>query len=224
MPRKRALSNGIAAAPVKAEPQSPSKALQNGSSPSRSTRSTRTANKTKAESPDASTADMHGIPIATGQIEVVVAKKEENVDEAVLPKTPARKTSTRTRSNKKVKLEDDNAAKREEDDEDDDEKPMPTPKSIMAATPSSSTLTKKLKQLEQYLQTPFPDHPYPTPEQCQQVQDSLAEVHGLPKRPKKLVDKEGGAAGCGAVPDVLDALVRTILSQNTTSASKQASF
>lgn len=88
------------------------------------------------------------------------------------------------------------------------------------ASPSKSTLAKKLKQLEAYLQTPFPDHAAPTPQQCQDVQAGLAAIHGLPKRPEKLIDIPGAAAGCGAVPDVLDALVRTILSQNTTSKSR----
>lgn len=95
-------------------------------------------------------------------------------------------------------------------------------KSVSATpSPSKSTLAKKLKQLEAYLQTPFPDWKYPTHEQCQTVQDALSRVHGLPKRPAKLVDRAGAPAGCGAVPDVLDALVRTILSQNTTSASER---
>lgn len=205
MARKRALSTSTPASPSAA---TPSRSQQDGTTPSRSARSTRGSARVKAESPDAS---IKTSPIANGNI-----KKEED-DEAVArpaPATPARTSQRSTRSRKKAKLEDASDVE--------DEKPIPeTPKSLTSATtPSKSTLAKKLKQLEQYLQTPFPDYPYPTPEQCQQVKESLATVHGMPKRPNKLVDVEGGAAGCGAVPDVLDALVRTILSQNTTSASQ----
>lgn len=152
--------------------------------------------------------------------------KKEEIDEDAkpvsAPSTPARRStrSTATPASKKVKLEDgaDDAedvevAKFHEEDED-EKKPKRTPR----ATPG--TLAKKLKQLEAYLQTPFPDFSGPTPEQCQEVEDALSSVHGKPSRPDKLEDREGAAAGCGAVPDVLDALVRTILSQNTTSASQ----
>lgn len=216
MARKRALSSGAAAKEEPAAtPSKPVNGSTNGSTPVKSTRSTRgSVAKVKAESPDAATLS-HTSPIAKSKV-----KKEQDDDDDEFkptiqtPSTPKRST----RSHKKAKIE-----KNESDDDDGKSIIEATPKSLNSATattPSKSTLAKKLKQLEQYLQTPFPDYPYPTPEQCQQVQESLAKVHGLPKRPKKLLDIEGGAAGCGAVPDVLDALVRTILSQNTTSASR----
>lgn len=225
MVRKRALSNSTRG--IDSPATSPSKKAVNGSSPIKSARKTRGSVATvKAESPDGNANDS---PIATaGSGRKSKVKKEEDDNQAYedksIPSTPARKSTRSTRSsNKKVKLEEDVK------DEDEDEKPIPdTPKSLDSATkvvtPSKSTLAKKLKQLEQYLQTPFPDYPFPTAEQCQSVQDSLAAVHGLPKRPGKLIDVEGAAAGCGAVPDVLDALVRTILSQNTTSASESPAF
>lgn len=65
--------------------------------------------------------------------------------------------------------------------------------------------------------TPFPQWQHPTPEEAKEVCDLLASVHGMPERPKVLVDRPDAPAGCGQVPSVLDALVRTILSQNTTS-------
>lgn len=70
--------------------------------------------------------------------------------------------------------------------------------------------------------TPFPQWLHPTPQEAQQVCDLLASVHGLPQRPKVLVDRPDGPAGCGNVPSVLDALVRTILSANTTSKNSTA--
>ncbi|GAA5985614.1 hypothetical protein JCM11641_004992 [Rhodosporidiobolus odoratus] len=70
--------------------------------------------------------------------------------------------------------------------------------------------------------TPFPQWPHPTADEAQQVCDLLASVHGMPERPKELIDRENAPAGCGQVPSVLDALVRTILSQNTTSKNSTA--
>ncbi|KAM0754212.1 DNA glycosylase [Meredithblackwellia eburnea MCA 4105] len=68
----------------------------------------------------------------------------------------------------------------------------------------------------------WPQLERPTPQECQEVHDLLSEVHGKPSRPARLVDRENAPAGCGEVPNVLDALVRTILSQNTTSANSTA--
>ncbi|GAA5996529.1 hypothetical protein JCM5350_001125 [Sporobolomyces pararoseus] len=82
----------------------------------------------------------------------------------------------------------------------------------------SASALKKLQLYEKERRsTPFPHWPHPTPEEAQLVADRLASVHGMPKRPAVLVDKPGQGAGCGNSPSVLDALVRTILSQNTTS-------
>lgn len=207
MARKREASSSFRDSPQKA-----AKSEENGSTLRRSTRGSQSTQKVKEEVSD-DTEYMHGVPIAK-------IKKEEDDATSVPPATPAKKQRANGVRDGRVKSENGEGESLAGKTLDDDEKPPPTPKSLNATTPSNSTLAKKLKQLEQYLQTPFPDYPYPTAEQCQSVQDSLAKVHGLPRRPDKLVDKEGAPAGCGAVPDVLDALVRTILSQNTTSASK----
>ncbi|KAI0112315.1 DNA glycosylase [Hypoxylon sp. NC0597] len=75
---------------------------------------------------------------------------------------------------------------------------------------------KKLKSYTQFAnQSPFPDFPRPTPEECQRAYDILASVHGERERPEKVVSAPVDRAGCGDAPSVLDALVRTILSQNT---------
>ncbi|GAA5903056.1 endonuclease III domain-containing protein [Sporobolomyces salmoneus] len=83
----------------------------------------------------------------------------------------------------------------------------------------SASAVKKIQLYEKTLEsgTPFPHWPHPTPSEAQLVADRLASVHGMPTRPAVLVDKPGAPAGCGATPSVLDALIRTILSQNTTS-------
>lgn len=99
----------------------------------------------------------------------------------------------------------------------------PVPTAQTTATPLSASAKKKLLDLSKnWGQTPYPDFPRPTPEQCQDVYERLCSVHGKPERPKVLEDRPNAAAGCGQVPDVLDAVVRTILSQNTTSKNSTA--
>ncbi|KAI1407340.1 DNA glycosylase [Hypoxylon sp. FL1857] len=75
---------------------------------------------------------------------------------------------------------------------------------------------KKLKSYTQFAnKSPFPDFPRPAPEECQRAYDILASLHGERQRPEKVVSAPDDRAGCGDAPSVLDALVRTILSQNT---------
>ncbi|BGP35040.1 hypothetical protein JCM10296v2_006870 [Rhodotorula toruloides] len=96
-----------------------------------------------------------------------------------------------------------------------EDKPTPT-------LPASALKKLSLHASSRAAQTPFPHWQHPTPQEAQEVCDLLASVHGMPTRPKVLVDKEDAPAGCGQVPSVLDALVRTILSQNTTSKNSTA--
>ncbi|CAJ2510648.1 Uu.00g062730.m01.CDS01 [Anthostomella pinea] len=75
---------------------------------------------------------------------------------------------------------------------------------------------KKLKSYSQFAnQSPFPDFAHPTPEECKLAHKILASLHGARQRPEKLTAAPTQRAGCGNSPSVLDALVRTILSQNT---------
>ncbi|KAI0880175.1 DNA glycosylase [Annulohypoxylon maeteangense] len=74
---------------------------------------------------------------------------------------------------------------------------------------------KKLKSYAQFAnKSPFPDFSRPTSEECKHAYDVLAALHGERQRPEK-VSAPTDRAGCGDAPSVLDALVRTILSQNT---------
>ncbi|KAK1701627.1 base excision DNA repair protein [Colletotrichum lupini] len=75
--------------------------------------------------------------------------------------------------------------------------------------------SKKLKAYSQYAdKSPFPDFPHPTPDECKLAHRILAKLHGKRERPAE-VKASSSRAGCGDSPSVLDALVRTILSQNT---------
>ncbi|KAK1994787.1 base excision DNA repair protein [Colletotrichum falcatum] len=75
--------------------------------------------------------------------------------------------------------------------------------------------SKKLKAYSQYAdKSPFPDFAHPTPDECRLAHRILADLHGKRERPAE-VKASATRAGCGDSPSVLDALVRTILSQNT---------
>lgn len=87
---------------------------------------------------------------------------------------------------------------------------LPSPNSIQA---------KKLKNYTQYAaKSPFPDFLHPTPEEARRVHRILASLHGERVRPDE-TKAPTSRAGCGDSPSVLDALVRTILSQNTSDAN-----
>ncbi|SCZ94708.1 BZ3500_MvSof-1268-A1-R1_Chr12-3g04060 [Microbotryum saponariae] len=82
----------------------------------------------------------------------------------------------------------------------------------------SPASVKKLAKLDKMLGvSPYPEMIRPTPEECQEVYARLCKGHEVPVRPQVLEDRPNAVAGCGQTPDVLDALIRTTLSQNTTS-------
>ena len=96
--------------------------------------------------------------------------------------------------------------------------PAPTTKTS-PATKKSDLQTKKLKSHSLYANTsPFPAFPHPTPTEARLAHKILAHLHGPRTRPKEVVASQT-RAGCGDSPSVLDALVRTILSQNTSDAN-----
>ena len=81
--------------------------------------------------------------------------------------------------------------------------------------PAELLKTKKIRSYTQHSsQSPFPDFAHPTPEECKLAHRILASLHGARQRPAE-VKASATRAGCGDSPSVLDALIRTILSQNT---------
>ncbi|KAL2198714.1 DNA glycosylase [Corynascus similis CBS 632.67] len=63
--------------------------------------------------------------------------------------------------------------------------------------------------------SPYPYRRVPTPEACEEVYAILTELHGEVRQPEKLPAASLEIAGCGEVPCVLDALLRTLISGNT---------
>ncbi|QIW94975.1 hypothetical protein AMS68_000493 [Peltaster fructicola] len=73
-------------------------------------------------------------------------------------------------------------------------------------------------------QTPYPDYPHPTAEECREVVRLLEKEHGTVNVPTAVPPPSLEVAGCGEVPSVLDALVRTRLSANTTNKNSSTAF
>ena len=72
--------------------------------------------------------------------------------------------------------------------------------------------------------TPFPDWQHPTPEECEEVNRLLSELHGETKAPAAIPAPSLTISGCGEVPSVLDALLRTVLSGATTKGNSGKAF
>ena len=72
--------------------------------------------------------------------------------------------------------------------------------------------------------SPFPNYPRPTAADCHEVHTALASLHGECAPPKTIPVPSEVVAGCGEVPAVLDAMIRTYLSSNTTGRNSSAAF
>ncbi|WRT67074.1 uncharacterized protein IL334_004040 [Kwoniella shivajii] len=82
-------------------------------------------------------------------------------------------------------------------------------------TSPSKLKDRKLKLHEKnHIDGPFPSFARPTPTEAAEAHRILSSLHGAKVRPTQVVASKV-RAGCGDSPSVLDALVRTILSQNT---------
>lgn len=143
--------------------------------------------RTKAESPD--------------------RVKEEEESQTPAKRTPRKRSAPKAESetSKKIKLEDDGAAA---------PSPETQKKSPRKSTPADLQ-AKKLKAYAAYANaSPFPSFAHPTPAEAKLAHKILASLHGARTRPTTVV-APANRAGCGDSPSVLDALVRTVLSQNT---------
>ncbi|KAL2069160.1 hypothetical protein VTL71DRAFT_15498 [Oculimacula yallundae] len=88
------------------------------------------------------------------------------------------------------------------------------------SSPGKTTTPKKTTKYKPTPgSTPFPDHLMPTHEACEGVNRILSEAHGKVQAPKVVATPSMKAAGCGNVPDILDAMIRTRLSANTSSTN-----
>lgn len=72
--------------------------------------------------------------------------------------------------------------------------------------------------------SPFPSYPRPTPAECEEVNRLLSSVHGEITPPTTIPEPSLTVTGCGEVPSVLDALIRTLLSGATTGNNSAMAF
>ncbi|RAK94635.1 HhH-GPD family base excision DNA repair protein [Aspergillus costaricaensis CBS 115574] len=72
--------------------------------------------------------------------------------------------------------------------------------------------------------SPFPNWAHPTPDECEEVNRLLSTVHGEIVAPTTIPEPSLTVTGCGEVPSVLDALIRTLLSGATTGNNSAMAF
>ncbi|KAL4781335.1 DNA glycosylase [Aspergillus varians] len=98
----------------------------------------------------------------------------------------------------------------------------------MELTEPQSAKKKRTKKANTYGLTPgvtpFPDWSHPTPEECEEVNRLLSGVHGEIVAPATIPEPSLTVTGCGEVPSVLDALIRTLLSGATTGNNSALAF
>lgn len=95
---------------------------------------------------------------------------------------------------------------------------------------SEESPKKKAKKAEHFpCSDPYPDWAHPTPEECQVVHDLL--MNAFPKdqhsrfiQPDTVPPPSEFVAGCGEVPTILDAMLRTLLSANTHKRNSSNAF
>lgn len=164
----------------------------------------------------ASTIERRELPRRAARVK---AESSQKVKEEEAGLDAAKPAPTRKRAAPKAEKETPKKIKREGDSH---ATPSPTPskkKTKAAATDKSSAAAdlqaKKLRAYAQHANgSPFPDFPRPSPDECRLAHRILQSLHGARARPAEVV-APADRAGCGDSPSVLDALVRTVLSQNT---------
>lgn len=150
--------------------------------------------------------DVNGLPHNMGT--AMPSPAGDDTTDAEPPKKRTRSTKKEVASPQAVKAKDDEAAINDS-----------TPKKNPNKTPKKSKgygLTPGV--------TPFPEYGRPTPAECKEVVRLLEKVHGKVTVPKAIPPPSLDVAGCGEVPSVLDALIRTRLSANTTNKNSSTAF
>lgn len=126
-------------------------------------------------------------------------------DNEAYAKEPPKKRSRKS-ANSEVQEEDDANVKTEE----------VSPKKLPKAKKAGYGVTHGV--------SPYPDFMRPTPEECAEVVRLLEKAHGKVVVPNAVPPPSLDVAGCGEVPSVLDALIRTRLSANTTNKNSSTAF
>ena len=102
--------------------------------------------------------------------------------------------------------------------------PIPSSSAEKQAFQTPDNRAKKLKLLAEHtLGSPFPDFLHPTAEEAAEVHSILTQAHpDIVITYRSPTDGSNSAKTCGSVPNVLESLIGTILSQNTSSRNSTA--
>lgn len=155
-------------------------------------------------------ADPDELPHGLGRIKRVAKVKPEEVNDDIDPPVTKPEPETVTLTKKDVK---------------DIEETIDTTiaASSLAAEESPTKRTRRSKKANPYGVTlgesPYPDLLRPTPEECQKVDGILSKKHGGVAKPDSIPLPSLTVAGCGEVPCVLEALLRTLLSAHTSNGN-----
>jgi endonuclease III len=150
--------------------------------------------------------DINDLPHGLGAIPDLPPKEEGDDDTATTKKTTKPRKATKAIKAKKEDIED----------------------LVTKATATTDTSPKKKAKNNAYGltpgHTPYPNWPHPTAEECDEVTRLLSKVHGHVSAPKTIPAPSLDVSGCGEVPSVLDALIRTRLSAATSCANSSRAF
>ncbi|KAJ4365404.1 hypothetical protein N0V95_000454 [Ascochyta clinopodiicola] len=165
--------------------------------PSVTPKSTKRTKKVKKEE------DVDGLPHNLGSIPDLSSETEVK---GKAPPTSKTKKATNSKAVSKTKKEDVGALVEKATTSD---KKTPKKKASYGLTPG---------------QTPYPNYPHPTAEECEEVTRILSKIHGSVTMPKSIPTPSLEVSGCGEVPSVLDALIRTRLSAATSGTNSSRAF
>ncbi|KAF2810022.1 DNA glycosylase [Mytilinidion resinicola] len=166
-------------------------------------------------------------PKSTRKRTRTVVKKEEDINELphnlgavggtlsdAVPQTPRLPPAKRRKS-----------AKAQKDDAEIEENVESlSAKVLSTGTPSTSPKKKNNSYGLVPGQSPYPNWPHPTAEECHEVSRLLSSIHGKVKPPATIPIPSLTVSGCGEVPSVLDALIRTRLSAATSGTNSSRAF
>ncbi|KAL1792372.1 hypothetical protein ACET3X_008879 [Alternaria dauci] len=155
--------------------------------------------------------DINQLPHNLGAIPDVPVKNEQ--DESETPAKKPRKSATPKKPAKAAK------PKKEEVDD-----LVAKATTTTDASPKKKTKAKTGGYGLTPGQTPYPNYPHPTAEECEEVTRLLSKVHGKIEAPKTIPAPSLDVSGCGEVPSVLDALIRTRLSAATSGTNSSRAF
>ena len=141
-------------------------------------------------------------------------------------KVPARPSDGSNTENQELKATNSNNPPAGLQSVDADALPVPVKQESEEAGEDAGTPIKKPRTSYGLItgKTPFPTFKQPTAAQCEEVNRLLTVAHGQVTAPKTIPEPSLTVTGCGEVPSVLDALIRTILSANTTSNNSRLAF